>query len=132
MRWLSLSAISFLLTIGLNWLLIPRFGLVGAALGTSLAVSGLYLTGLTQVRRSLRIWPYDHRYFKGMMATVVAALALFGLRSTGIGSIPQLNLLANLVIAGVTFGATLLFLGVDDEDQVLFQLVQTRLGVKRK
>src|SRR5690606_36375650 len=71
--WLFMSATAFLVNVIVDLLLIPRLGITGAAIGTACAISGLFFWGLFQVRYSIGIWPYDMRYLKGMLATVLAA-----------------------------------------------------------
>jgi len=59
---LTLNAgLTAMLTIGLNLLLIPRFGIVGAALATSAALVSVNVLRTIQVRRVLGFWAYDPR-----------------------------------------------------------------------
>jgi O-antigen/teichoic acid export membrane protein len=125
-RWLAISSVAVLISVALNWLLIPRLGLTGAALATATAISGLYLAGLFQVRCSLQLWPYDSRYLKGLLATALAVAALFLLRLAPIDS-AALTLLLTVTVSGSVFGGTLLLLGLDAEDQEFIRLIQTRL-----
>ncbi len=70
----KLSGIVLAVDIILNYLLIKRYGLIGAAVGTSISLSGLYLIALFWVKYKLGLWPYDRRYLKGLWAGLAAIL----------------------------------------------------------
>ena len=123
-RWFLFSALMLFVNIFLNLLLIPKFGLHGAAIGTACAIAGLFLSGLFVVRYSLGLWPYDRRYFKGLLATALTTGVLLLLRSANFSqSISGLSLFSAISIA--TFGATLYLLGLDPEDHVLINSAKT-------
>jgi O-antigen/teichoic acid export membrane protein len=126
-RWLIISSVVVMMNVALSLLLIPRLGLMGAALASASATSGLYLTGLFTVRRLLGLWPYDRRYLKGLWATILAAAALLALRFAAVGS-PALTLLLTVAVSSGAFGGTLLLLGLDAEDQEFIRLIHARLG----
>jgi O-antigen/teichoic acid export membrane protein len=127
-HWFLISAVMLFTNIALNWLLIPRLGLVGAALGTVCAVGGLFSLGLFQVKRSLGLWPYDGRYLKGLLATALSAAALFLLGLVDVGS-QMVKLLLTLIVSSGVFVTTLLLLGLDSEDRDFIRLVRARLGL---
>jgi len=127
-RWLVTSTVMLAVNIGLNALLIPQVGLVGAAVATAATVCGLFVAGLLQVRHLLKIWPYDGRYLKGFLATLLTALALWGLQSANVAS-PALALTLALVISGFVFSLTLLVSGLDSEDRHFISLVLMRSGL---
>ena len=128
-RWFWLSCSMLLMNIVLNVLLIPKFGLQGAAVGTALTVVGLFLLGLYEVKRRLGIWPYDKRYRKGALATVVAASALWLFHLGGVRPVDGGLLLMFFVSIGVFTGA-LLLLGLDGEDRAVISLY--RFGTRSR
>ncbi len=125
-RWFSLSAVMSFASIALSLLLIPRLGLVGAALGTAGSVSGLFILGLLQVRHCLGLWPYDRRYLKGLLATALSLAALFVLSLIDITS-PMFSLMLTLFVSAGVFGSTLLFLGLDSEAWEFIRMIRARL-----
>ncbi len=125
-RWLLLSAGLLIISVALNILLIPRWGLLGAALGTAGSVGGLFTLGLLQVRRSLGFWPYDRRYLKGALATALSLCALILFRGV-ISSASPLALCGLTITSLVVFGITLILLGLDAEDRLLARLLRERL-----
>ncbi len=115
-RWSILTGIALAVNICLNWFLVPRYGLIGAAASTAVSLSGLFLFGVIQVRTVLRIWPYDRRYLKGLAGTCLAVIVLLIYRSFfPVHSLPEVVLAA--IVTGVTFLGAILALGLDREDK---------------
>jgi hypothetical protein len=75
------------------------------------------------VKRLLGIWPYDRRYFKGLLAIGVTAGVLVGLRWT-VPLSPLFLLLSAGVLSVLVFGGVLLALKLDPEDREFIQMVQ--------
>jgi O-antigen/teichoic acid export membrane protein len=120
-RWSILTGIGLAANICLNWYLVPIYGLNGAAISTALSLSGLFLVGVFQVRKSLRIWPYDRRYWKGFTGGCVSAVALlfFGYY------LPVQSILRLCLAAGISaciFLAVIWALGLDREDREFIRL----------
>jgi O-antigen/teichoic acid export membrane protein len=126
-RWLMTSAAMLCMNVVLTLLLVPRLGLVGGALSAALALGGLYILGLIHVKRSLGLWPYDRRYWKGLVATVSVIAALYLLNSLDITS-ATLDVSLTLMTSCGVFAAVLLLQGLDDEDSRFLRLVQRRLS----
>ena len=125
-RWLVLSGAMLSMNILLNIVLIPNFGLAGAAFVTAGTRGGLLLLGLFQVRNLLQIWPYDRRFLKGLLAVVPTVGALLLIRAIPIDS-PPLILLSVAIVSGGVFTGSLLLLGLEEEDWVFIRMIQTRL-----
>lgn len=129
--WFYSSGAVMLLSMILNIAFIPRWGITGAALGTSISVALLSLVGLFQVKRLLDLWPYDRRYLKGLLATGVAIVGLTLVRLV----LPGTTLFDLFVIsaaAGILFFGALLLVGLDDEDKLFFAYLRDRFGTGRK
>lgn len=120
-QWLWISSSAFILNFSLNWVLIPRLGLVGASLGMSASIIWLFSIGLFQVRRTLGLWPYDRKYLKGLYASTAALIGIFLIRSIGIQSL-MLNLGLILGSAFGVFGITLFLSGLEKEDHEFLQV----------
>ena len=126
--WFIVSASMLAAGIALNWLLIPRLGLVGAAVAMSVTLSIQVILGLLLIRGRLRIWPYDHHFLKGAVVTAAAAATL-ALLDIVLKTAPPLFVLGAMVTAVVVvFGGGLLALGLDEADRDLLQAVRARLG----
>jgi O-antigen/teichoic acid export membrane protein len=112
----SISTSALIAAIALNYLLVPKFGLIGGAVATALAESGMLCGLMLAVRSRVGIWPYDRRWLKGIVAAGCAAAALLVLRAW-IDSAAPLALIPNAIVAGGVFWAVLLWLGLDPEDK---------------
>jgi len=124
--WLGLSLGALGADVLLNVLLIPRYGLVGAAAATAMSVAVLFIGGLIVVRRRLGIWPWDRR-FLGVVATGVGVLvAAFLLREwTALGQTGTV-----LAVVGLAAGLTLVgwrLMASGPEDRLILRKL-SRLG----
>ncbi|NOY98899.1 MAG: oligosaccharide flippase family protein, partial [Chloroflexi bacterium] len=77
---LRLSFAALVLCLGFNGFLIPRIGLSGAAWATVISLVFLYLTSLFAAKAKLHVWPYDGRYWKGIVAALGTAPLVWILR----------------------------------------------------
>ena len=125
--WLLLSGAALATNIGLSLYLIPRHGLMGAAVAALLSIVGLFGGALLLVRRWEGLWPWDRRYVKGLVAALVTTGALVLANRLPIDS-PLIHLLVLCVAAVVVFGGALRILGPDPEDREVMQLVRGKLG----
>jgi O-antigen/teichoic acid export membrane protein len=112
----SISTTALISAIGLNYLLVPRLGMIGGAISTALAEGGMLCGLLLAVKARLGLWPYDRRWLKGIVATVCTTAALALLRSW-MGPAAQFALIPNIIVAGGVFWVILLVLGLDPEDK---------------
>jgi O-antigen/teichoic acid export membrane protein len=108
----------------LNFLLVPRFGMTGAALGASLTCAAQNLLSVAAVKRKLSMSPYDRRYLTGLLATLLCVGAM-------IVTLPaledwRLKLLATAFGSFCMFPALLTVLGLDAEDWVLINALRRR------
>ncbi len=82
--WLAVTAAAVFLNVLLAVTLIPRFGITGAAVATSVALVLLFGCGLVLVRRQMKLWPWDRSYLPMLVASAVAVLALSGAERFGV------------------------------------------------
>lgn len=73
------SAVGLTLTVGLNLWLVPRWGLLGAAIAQGAMLATVNLLGLIEVRWLLKLQPYTSSYRKPLLSAVLAGLVAFGL-----------------------------------------------------
>jgi O-antigen/teichoic acid export membrane protein len=114
----AISASALISTIVLNYLLVPRFRLVGGALAAALVEAGMLFAMLAGARSRIGVWPYDTRWLKGMIAALCAAGGLWMLRSW-MGASAQLAPILSLIVAEGIFWTVLLLCGLDAEDMQL-------------
>ena len=122
------ATISVGLAIALNLLLIPSFGIIGAAIAAASAVGIVNLLRVVQVRILVGVSPYNRDFLKPIVAGFAAAAAtlvvgvlmqpLAGWVQAGIGL---------LVLAGVYTG-TIIALGITDDDRLVLDRVMRKLS----
>lgn len=116
------------LNIALNFLLIPKYGVLGAGIATGISIALVNLARLAEVHLIYRIHPYKISYWKPVMAGAVAALGWVGMRSV---LNPTGWLWAGgVALFGVIYVLGFVALGLDDEDRVILRALKARL-VKR-
>ena len=104
--------------VALNLLLVPAYGVAGAAAATAAALLLANGSSLIFVHRNLGFWPYDRRYAKPLLAGLVAAALTLALRYSipGLEGLPAILLFAPLILA-VFFGV-LFSLGLYPSDRL--------------
>jgi O-antigen/teichoic acid export membrane protein len=103
--------------VALNLMLVPAYGVAGAAAATAAALILANGSSLFFVRRSLGFWPYDRRYGKPLLAGLIAAVLTLGVGSIlpSLEGLPALLLFAPLSL--VAFSCTLVSLGLYPSDR---------------
>lgn len=112
----KISAITLAVDILLLVLLVPRAGLLGAAIVTSLCLSFLYLIELFWVKKRLNLWPYDRRFLKGIFAGITCFAAVFLVKSI-LHLNPVMCIIIEAVVAIGVFTGMLLLQKLDPEDR---------------
>ena len=100
-----------------NLLLVPEFGILGAAVATAAALIVSNSLSLFFVRRYLGFWPYGRRYVKPLISGAVACTVVYLTRL----ALPDYQGLQALVIFTplfvAVFAATLATLGLSPSDK---------------
>ncbi|WP_353633442.1 oligosaccharide flippase family protein [Halobacterium sp. NMX12-1] len=111
---MALDWLLAVLNVALTYLFVREFGLVGAALGTSLAIAVQNGIQVVLLRRFEDLWPFDATFLRPLAAGVVMAAVLAGVRTAidGIVVVP-LGVLVGLPI----YVTALHVLGVDPRDR---------------
>jgi O-antigen/teichoic acid export membrane protein len=125
-------ALSFCVNIFLNYYLVIRYGVVGAAIATTLSVALLNLTFLIEIYYFNKIFPYNLRLFKPFFAGVLAgliSLLLFNFVSEykAIYIFPL-----TIFIFILCYVISLYISGFDEEDRIIFQAILRRYSLTNK
>ena len=127
--WFTISGIIMLFSVIINILLIPRYGMNGAAVASAISVSLIYIVGLFRIRKSLHLWPYDLRYLKGIGAAAITSLVIFAISWWFGRSSPLLLVSISAIISYIVFGLMLLTFGLDREDWQFIKVISQRLNI---
>lgn len=119
-----------LVTLVLNLLLVPTLGLIGAAVAAALTNVGVNVWNLSEVRHALGMHPYNRSYLKLVPASAAAVAAAFALRHYAhVFEHKWIAAGAALLVAYSVFAATVVALGLDDDDTLIVRAVVSRLAV---
>jgi stage V sporulation protein B len=125
------SAAALVVNIGLNLLLIPRWGMRGAALSWALVIVGLNIARVMQVRALFSIHPFSRSLLKPIVAAGAGALGAFitlhAVRAMAPGH-QVVGLAVGAVVFALLYLGSLWAVGVEPEDAIL---ARTLLGRRR-
>jgi O-antigen/teichoic acid export membrane protein len=126
-EWFRITLLFLIADIGLLMVLIPISGIVGAAIVTSVSIFGVYAVGVFQIRKSLKILPYDRRFIKAVVILIVILTILLTTRSFLTIAQDWLWLLLGFLLAMASFVLLLRIFGWDPEDEEIFLLLRNRI-----
>ena len=120
------AAVNFLL----NFLLIPIYGINGAAIATAVSLALLYMLKFLFARRVAKVQPFKLSYFKIIVASLIAVSIVYAITKYLIGvSIPSLIGMLFVFLA-LYFFLLLLFKSFEQEDLMIMRAIDQRLGTK--
>lgn len=117
--------------IGLDLLLIPTWGVLGAACAAALTIVELNILRLAQTFLLYRLWPYDRDFGKPLAAGLIAALATYPL-SGWLDLAPALVqvIVGTGVLCGI-YVVCVLTLRISDQDRLVLAKLWDRLNVRQ-
>ena len=114
------------LNISLNLVLIPRYGIKGAAVAWALALALINVAKVAQVWATMHLHAFDRGFFKGCLAAAVAfvpgLLVKAGMRGF-------LGLAVGAVAITTVYVLVLLALGLREEDRLVLRRLGERAGL---
>lgn len=125
-RLLRIQTITVAGTVILNLLLIPRLGIVGAAVASGVTNIVTNLWCLRVVHKILALSPYTRSYLR-LLAPVTGSLTVLLLARSALHAFRPLFVMgASLILAYAVFGAIALLFGLDADDQLIANAVWAR------
>jgi hypothetical protein len=118
-----------------NVTLIPALGIVGAALAAACINVGGNLWNLYEVRKALRIYPYNRSYYALLIPAAFAAVTVVLLRFwTASVAHPWLAILLSLALSYIVFGGLAVAYALDPDDRMIARSawLQLRGGMQIK
>jgi O-antigen/teichoic acid export membrane protein len=110
------SIVVGIVLIGSNILLVPRFGIAGAAVATSICVAANGLLCVIEAKRASGIIPYSLEHLKPIGAATLALITGFLLKSW----LASGHALLLVPIVGTVYVVTLLRWGLNEDDRGTF------------
>jgi O-antigen/teichoic acid export membrane protein len=123
---MKIQTANAVLMIILSIVLVPRLGILGAALASSITVAGTNLWGLVEVRQKLKLFPYDRTYVKLIWPAIATAAVLLAERHI-FSRMSWREAGIALVCAYAGFFGGMLLLGLESEDRMLARLAWQKL-----
>ena len=118
------------LLIGGGALMIPRWGVVGAAASTLLAIGTVNIAAVVEVWNLEHLQPYDGTFVKPVAAALAVGLGGLALRA----ALPPASIGAGLVEAtmvGLAYLGLLIVLGLEPDDRLVLERVVGRMRRRR-
>jgi len=113
--------------VSFNLLLIPRWGIVGAAIASAITNIIANLWCLKEVHHALGLFPYTRSYYR-LLAPVAGSFAVLWLARSWFSAFqPAVVMGVSVILAYAVFGAIALLFGLDADDRLLARAVWTRL-----
>ncbi len=101
----------------LNFFLIPRWGIMGAATATAISIAAVHILRVGQVWWLLKLSPYNGRFLKVLLAGALAGAAGMTLHSWATGWHYLVTLTAMGAAMTIVYLALLIIFGLEPEDR---------------
>ncbi len=124
------SIVATSLMFGLSFLLIPSWGMVGAASVVLAETTIVGLACVTEVFILLRLLPYDANFVKPVIAGVMAASAALAMNKFLPAEASLASLVIDAAMLSVVYAGAILLLGLSQEDRLVLALLRERVGSK--
>ena len=128
--YMILAVIVALLNVGLNFLLVPRYGYMAAAM-TTLIAYGFYFFLMVIVSRRFLTWEFPFEFLgKAVGASAMMGIAVY-LLSSHLPASPWVNLLVTIGVGVITYFAVLFLLRGFQSDEIETVLAWVKRTFKR-
>jgi O-antigen/teichoic acid export membrane protein/Mrp family chromosome partitioning ATPase len=118
------NVVGLLVNIGLNLLLIPRYGIVGSAVAWAVSLCLVNGARVVQVWQAMRMLPFEPAAAKGLVAAAAATVAALAVRAAPL-SRPATLVVGGAVVMVVYLGG-LLLQGLTAEDRLVLSALLRR------
>ena len=116
--------------VGLNIFLIPKFGILGAAIGTSISIAVRNLAQLGFVYKELKIHPYDKSFLKIIFSSIIALIPILFLPGWIISD-KYLFLITLPIFGGIYLLCLFILKSFNDYDKMIIRVMLTKIGLKK-
>ena len=127
-RLVRVQAFMAVVMVVLSFKLVPLWGALGAAVAAAITNAGMNLLNLIEVRRALKLSPYNWSYLKLLPPVGSAALIILVLRKSSFLATQQLaGAILALILAYLAFCIVSLWTGLDADDRIITDAVVSRM-----
>lgn len=121
------TVVLFVSSVALDWTLIPRYGLAGAAFAGAFTVVLVNILRVVEVWFHLKIHPFTWSFLKPIGASLFAAAVIWGVRSF-VSSTELLTHLVHALVFVSVYVAAVLLLRLDAADRLVLRAIQGKLS----
>ena len=107
----------------LNMLLIPRWGLVGAAVATGISIAGIHVLRVVQVKLVLDVHPLHWTYLKIIVAGGIAGLSGYAVQAWFLNLPALLSIAVTTATIVLVYALALWQMGVEEADWAILERV---------
>jgi O-antigen/teichoic acid export membrane protein len=127
-RLIKIQSVMAVVMVILNIVLVPVWGVTGAALAAAITNVGVNIWNLLEVRSVLKLSPYNASYFRLLppIAAVVGMTILLKMRSE-VFHHDWLSVCVAGVVAYVVFAAGIFLMGLDADDRLIADAIRGRI-----
>ncbi|MEM9907643.1 MAG: oligosaccharide flippase family protein, partial [Cyanobacteria bacterium P01_D01_bin.44] len=118
--------------VGLNLLMIPRWGLMGAAIATGISILAVNLLRILQVQLVLNMHGFNWSYLKAIGAGTIATVISLVINSRTIAVSSPINILITTAVIIAIYIPLLLMMGLEKSDQLVLRKVQQKLTFQKR
>lgn len=125
----SLNDIGVLiLDVVLNLILIPKFGIFGAAVSTAVCLAVLNILRVMEVYLFFKIHPFNIKILKGIFSALLTLIIVFPLKNIFFSEFHYLiNLFLTSSVILILFSSFLIIFKFEEEDKFIFKKVKERI-----
>lgn len=128
--WLNMTfnIVICCINIALNYILIPRYGIVGAAFATGFSLSSVSFLRMTAVFYHIKMQPFNSSYLKPLLAGLISICLIFFISNFNSISNQYLNMSLCIIIFFLSYILLLFAQKIDSEDLFILNLIREKLS----
>lgn len=125
------STVAIGIDIVLNYLLIPIYGIMGAAIATSTTFLIYALLNIGEAYYLIRVQPFNKKFFKSLISAIVAGSLIYWFTNIWVESLSvPLIILSALIFLAIYTVLILVIRGLDENDILILKALERRTGLK--
>jgi O-antigen/teichoic acid export membrane protein len=124
----QVQAVMSVVMLAMTLSLVPKWGILGAALASAITNVGINLWNLREVRARLGLSPYSKNYLRLIAPTILALASILAARMIFHTGAQWIVILIATLVAYVIFGLVSLLVGLDSDDRLILDAVLERGG----
>lgn len=122
------AAFSLILGLILSLVLIPKWGISGAAFGALITTIVINGARIIEVKSLFGFWPYNKKILKPIAASLISFFFSYLIKSLLISTLDNITFLIFLTLGvSLSYFFTIWILGIEEEDQIIISTLKTKI-----